>query len=125
MKVEISHEKRLCVETSDDIDFFPSLIKKERGRAYLMKSFETEIPFFSRRYKIKFRVVPQDNCWVKLQTMMAGGTCWDVFWMDTCFYLKNCICFTPGSSGKGCFETRRNQRWWYNHSKGVELLKGG
>jgi len=60
MKVEISCEKRLCVETSDDIDFFPSLIKKERGRAFL-KSFKIEMPFFSKRYKIKLKVVLQDN----------------------------------------------------------------
>ena len=87
--------------------FSPSLIKKERGRAYLMKSFETEIPCFSRRYKIKFRVVPQDNYWVKLRTMMAGGTCWDVFWMDTCFYLKNYICFTPGLPAKAVLKPEK------------------
>ena len=106
MKAEISCEKCLCAETSDNIDFFPSPIKRERGKAFL-KSFKIEMSFFSKGYKIKFKVVLQDNYWVKLQTMMAGGTCWDVFWMDTGFYLKNYICSTPGLPAKAVLKPEK------------------
>jgi len=52
-----------------------------------IEAFEAKHP----NIKVKLEVVPWDDYWVKLQTMMAGGTCWDVFWMDTGFYLKDYV----------------------------------
>ncbi len=38
---------------------------------------------------------------------MAGGTYWDVFWMNTGFYLKNYICFTPGLPAKAVLKPEK------------------
>ncbi|PMQ01746.1 MAG: sugar ABC transporter substrate-binding protein [Dictyoglomus sp. NZ13-RE01] len=41
--------------------------------------------------KIKLEHVPWEDYWTKLQTMLAGGDCWDVFTMDNGFYLKDYV----------------------------------
>lgn len=52
-----------------------------------IKAFEALHPDI----KVQLEVVPWDNYWIKLQTMLAGRNCWDVFWMDTGFFLKDYV----------------------------------
>jgi multiple sugar transport system substrate-binding protein len=55
---------------------------------------KAQISAFEKKYpniKVKLEHVPWEEYWTKLQTMMAGGDCWDVFTMDNGFYLKDYV----------------------------------
>jgi multiple sugar transport system substrate-binding protein len=53
---------------------------------------EAQIAAFEKAYpniKVKAELVPWADYWVKLQSMLAAGTCWDVLTMDNGEYLKD------------------------------------
>jgi len=59
---------------------------------YQVEGVQKQIEAFEASHpniKVQLEVVPWDNYWIKLQTMLAGRNCWDVFWMDTGFFLKD------------------------------------
>ncbi len=59
-----------------------------------INGIKAQISAFEKKYpniKVKLEHVPWEEYWTKLQTMMAGGDCWDVFTMDTGFYLKDYV----------------------------------
>lgn len=59
-----------------------------------LDGIKAQISAFEKRYpniKVKLEHVPWEDYWTKLQTMMAGGDCWDVFAMDTGFYLPDYV----------------------------------
>ncbi len=59
-----------------------------------INGIKAQVSAFEKKYpniKVKLEHVPWEEYWTKLQTMMAGGDCWDVFTMDTGFYLKDYV----------------------------------
>lgn len=59
-----------------------------------LDGIKAQIAAFEKKYpniKVKLEHVPWEDYWTKLQTMMAGGDCWDVFTMDTGFYLPDYV----------------------------------
>ncbi len=63
------------------------MVEQMDGIKAQIAAFEKEHPDI----KVKLEVVPWENYWTKLQTMLAGGNCWDVFAMDTGFYMEDYV----------------------------------